>query len=324
MSTQLSILPSVTENSGELRERFSSAAPFPHLVLEEFLDPELLRRLHDEFPDFDEQRAANELGHIRGKAVHEQISTISPAYRELHEIIQTREFLDTISDITGIPDLLFDPEYFGGGTHENLTGQELHYHVDFNYHPIRKWHRRLNLIIFLNHEWRREWGGNLQLHRNAWLDEGAADVEVLPEYGRAIIFETSERSWRGFEQITAGPHGETLSRRSIALYFYSETRPHHEITAEHGTYYVGRALPDWCRTGAELTAEQVEWLRAQALKREDWISYLYDREVRWSTDFGRLNDQIRDQNERIQALESSRAYRIGRLMTAPARFLRHK
>ena len=82
MSTQLSILPSVTENSGELRERFSSAAPFPHLVLEEFLDPELLRRLHDEFPDFDPQRAANEMGHIRGKAVHEQIATISPAYRE--------------------------------------------------------------------------------------------------------------------------------------------------------------------------------------------------------------------------------------------------
>ena len=68
--------------------------------------------------------------------------------------------------------------------------------------------------------------------------------------------------------------------QSIALYFYSETRPHHEITAEHGTYYVGRALPEWCRVGAELNSEQVEWLRAQALKREDWISYLYDREVR--------------------------------------------
>jgi hypothetical protein len=152
MIRSLPIVPSVTEKPSELRTRFSTAKPFPHLVLEEFLDPSLLARLHDEFANFDEQRAANELGHIRGKAVHEQISTISPAYRELHEIIQTTEFLNTISNITGIPDLLFDPEYFGGGTHENLTGQELHYHVDFNYHRIRKWHRRLNLIIFLNHE----------------------------------------------------------------------------------------------------------------------------------------------------------------------------
>ena len=289
MTTTLPIVTSIRESAEELRHRFSSASPFPHLVLDEFLEPDLLRRLYDEFPSFDEQRAANELGHIRGKAVQEQISAISAAYRELHQVIQTPEFLQAISEITGIDDLLFDPEYFGGGTHENLTGQELHYHVDFNYHPIRKWHRRLNLIIFLNHEWRREWGGNLQLHRDAWRDTGTPDVEVLPEYGRAIIFETSERSWHGFEQITAGPTGETLSRRSIALYFYSESRPHREITAEHGTYYVGRSLPEWCRVGAELDAEQIEWLREQMLKREDWISYLYDREVRWSTDFGRLN-----------------------------------
>jgi hypothetical protein len=322
MTTTLPIVTSIQENAEELRHRFSSASPFPHLVLDEFLDPDLLGRLYDEFPSFDEQRAANELGHIRGKAVQEQISAISPAYRELHQVIQTPEFLQAISEITGIDDLLFDPEYFGGGTHENLTGQELHYHVDFNYHPIRKWHRRLNLIIFLNHEWRREWGGNLQLHRDAWRDTGTPDVEVLPEYGRAIIFETSERSWHGFEQITAGPTGETLSRRSIALYFYSESRPHREITAEHGTYYVGRSLPEWCRVGAELDAEQIEWLREQMLKREDWISYLYDREVRWSTDFGRLNEELERERERVDALERSRAYRLGRLLTAPLRVFR--
>ena len=172
MTTTLPIVSSIREGAEELRHRFSSAAPFPHLVLDELLEPDLLRRLYDEFPSFDEQRAANELGHIRGKAVQEQISAISPAYRELHQVIQTPEFLQAISEITGIDDLLFDPEYFGGGTHENLTGQELHYHVDFNYHPIRKWHRRLNLIIFLNHEWRREWGGNLQLHRDAWRNPG--------------------------------------------------------------------------------------------------------------------------------------------------------
>jgi len=322
MTTTLPIVSSIREGAEELRHRFSSAAPFPHLVLDEFLEPDLLRRLYDEFPSFDEQRAANELGHIRGKAVQEQISAISAAYRELHQVIQTPEFLQAISEITGIDDLLFDPEYFGGGTHENLTGQELHYHVDFNYHPIRKWHRRLNLIIFLNHGWRREWGGNLQLHRDAWRDTGTPDVEVLPEYGRAIIFETSERSWHGFEQITAGPTGETLSRRSIALYFYSESRPHREITAEHGTYYVGRSLPEWCRVGAELDAEQIKWLREQMLKREDWISYLYDREVRWSTDFGRLNEELERERERVHALERSRAYRLGRLLTAPLRVFR--
>ena len=322
MATTLPIVTSIRENAEELRHRFSSASPFPHLVLDEFLEPDLLGRLYDEFPSFDEQRAANELGHIRGKAVQEQISAISPAYRELHRVIQTPEFLQAISEITGIDDLLFDPEYFGGGTHENLTGQGLHYHVDFNYHPIRKWHRRLNLIIFLNHDWQREWGGSLQLHRNAWLDEGNADVEVLPEYGRAIIFETSERSWHGFERITVAPDGSCLSRRSIALYFYSETRPNDEVTAEHGTYYVGRPLPNWLVEGATISKAQLDYLEEENSLQRDWISYLYDREVRWSTDFGRLNEELERERERVHALERSRAYRLGRLLTAPLRVFR--
>ena len=322
MATTLPIVTSIRENAEELRHRFSSASPFPHLVLDEFLEPDLLGRLYDEFPSFDEQRAANELGHIRGKAVQEQISAISPAYRELHRVIQTPEFLQAISEITGIDDLLFDPEYFGGGTHENLTGQGLHYHVDFNYHPIRKWHRRLNLIIFLNHDWQREWGGSLQLHRNAWLDEGNADVEVLPEYGRAIIFETSEGSWHGFERITVAPDGSCLSRRSIALYFYSETRPNDEVTAEHGTYYVGRPLPNWLVEGATISKAHLDYLEEENSLQRDWISYLYDREVRWSTDFGRLNEELERQRERVNALERSRAYRLGRLLTAPLRVFR--
>ena len=97
MTTTLPIVTSIQENAEDLRHRFSSASPFPHLVLDEFLEPDLLGRLYDEFPSFDEQRAANELGHIRGKAVQEQISAISPAYRELHQVIQTPEFLQAIS-----------------------------------------------------------------------------------------------------------------------------------------------------------------------------------------------------------------------------------
>ena len=51
---------------------------------------------------------------------------------------------------------------------------------------------------------------------------------------------------------------------------------------------------------------------------------MYEREVKWSSEMGELHQEVTAHRNRIEAIESSRAYRIGRLMTAPARFLRRK
>ena len=95
-----------------------------------------------------------------------------------------------------------DLAYFGGGTHENLQGQDLDAHIDFNYHPLTRQHRRLNLIIYLNEQWQDEWGGSLQLHRDPTLPPQSDEiVTVTPLLNRCVIFETSERSWHGFRRI---------------------------------------------------------------------------------------------------------------------------
>jgi hypothetical protein len=312
----------IVNNTSRLRSSFESAEPFPHLVFEDFLERQLLERLQAEFPRFEERNAGSETGKVGRKAVVEDMGSISPAFRELHELIQSQAFLGLVSQLTGIDDLLFDPEYYGGGTHENLSGQGLNYHVDFNYHPLRKWHRRLNLIIFLNESWQPEWGGNLQLIRNAWEDQGRPDVEITPTFGRTVLFETSERSWHGFEPITFGANQASRSRRSVALYFYTHERPSDEVTAEHGTYYVGRPLPTWCAPGLTLTDQHVASLRSQINDREEWVRYMYEREVRWSSEMGELHQDVASRQSRIDAIERSRAYRLGRLLTAPARLLR--
>ncbi|NNL94173.1 MAG: 2OG-Fe(II) oxygenase, partial [Xanthomonadales bacterium] len=212
--------PQVCASAQQLAAQFAAARPFKHIVIDDFLDSDYCQKLIREFPEFDEQLAINEDGVVGAKAVREQIRDISPAYEQLDRLSSSEDFRELIGTITGIEALNHDPHYFGGGTHENREGQGLDAHVDFNYHPITREHRRLNLIVYLNPEWRDEWGGALQLHRDPYLPPSQDDIKVVtPLANRCVIFETNEYSWHGFKRIQLPDDRKGLSRKSFALYY---------------------------------------------------------------------------------------------------------
>jgi len=241
--------------------------------------------------------------------VFTDLARVGPAYGNFDRLMRSRELLEFMGRITGIPDLLYDPEYVGGGTHENLDGQDLDPHVDFNYHPRRQWHRRLNLIVFLNPEWEESWGGCLELLRDPWSADGACDAKVVvPIANRAVVFETNERSWHGFRRIRIPREKENLSRRSIAVYFYTKERPQLETAASHGTVYVQRQLDERIGPGHTLSEDDVEEIRGLVARRDQQIRFLYERELRFS--------------QLIASMTRSPSFRIGRALTWPARALR--
>ena len=181
--------------------------------------------------------------------------------------MQTREFLDLVGRITGIPELLYDPWYFGGGTHESRNGQDLDAHVDFNRHPIVRWHRRLNLIVYLNQEWDDAWGGSLQLHSEPRSPDDRVTT-ITPLYNRAVIFETTEWSWHAFPPIVLPADRQALTRKSIALYFYTTQRPAEELADTHSTIYVDSPLPMKYQPGLTLRADDVQELRTLLARRD--------------------------------------------------------
>lgn len=137
-------------------------------------------------------------------------------------------WLQFLERITGIPNLIPDPYFFGGGFHNIPRGGFLKMHVDFNIHDKWRLDRRLNVLIFLNENWKPEWGGDLILGENA-------EVKIPPLFNTTVIFETTDKSWHGHPEPLTCPEGE--SRKSIALYYYTATnmykdKPHTTIYKE--------------------------------------------------------------------------------------------
>lgn len=148
--------------------RFSNNHPFPHIRLKNFLEPKIAEMLYDDFPPFESGHYLNEFGRPGGKSTQPNLKNISLNYKLFHSYIGSPLFLSHMSAITGIPNLLNDPYMFGAGTHENRHGQALNIHVDFNYNRQETWHRRVNLLLYLNKEWDSEWGGLIEFHSNPW------------------------------------------------------------------------------------------------------------------------------------------------------------
>src|SRR5690349_6860358 len=275
-------------------DAFLHADPFKHVAIENFFEPAFAERLLADFPSFNPHLAKNEVGLAGGKAVNTNIREISPTYQELYELIASQPFLDFVGRLSGIPDLILDPKMYGGGTHDNRHGQDLDPHVDFNYDEAQQLHRRLNLIVYLNEDWKTEWGGAIEIHSNP-RDPASNRIRAYdPLFNRCVMFETNEYSWHGFPRINLPPDKRHLSRKSISIYLYTKDRPAEEIAPLHRTFYVQRPLPDHIQAGRALTGEDVEELRKLLVRRDDWIAYYHKMELDKNREIAAKDHAVQD------------------------------
>lgn len=140
--------------------------------------------------------------------------------REFITWLNSQEFLSILTEITGIEDLHADPELRGGGIHAIGRGGYLKLHTDFNWHNGLSMHRRLNLLVYLNEGWQSAWNGCVEL----WSADAKRRIFSLsPDLGHALLFETNDISYHGHPDALQCPEG--TFRKSIALYYYTATRP---------------------------------------------------------------------------------------------------
>jgi Rps23 Pro-64 3,4-dihydroxylase Tpa1-like proline 4-hydroxylase len=214
-------------------ERYRAAQPFPHIVLENLVDPGVLENVLAEFMASDRTTWHHTENSRERKYSTEDEQQFGPYTRALIHVFNSGPFLAFLEQLTGIDGLIADPHLRGGGLHEIKRGGSLGVHADFNFYKRLKVYRRLNLIVYLNKDWREEWGGHLELWSKG-ADRPAA--RVAPAFNRAVIFDTSNASYHGHPHPLACPDDQ--SRKSVALYYYSVDYPYEEDRAPHTTLFI--------------------------------------------------------------------------------------
>lgn len=291
------INPHVLGRLGDLGSEFQGASPFRHVVIDDFLRPDVAEAILDRFPTVtDPSKLLNEFGDPNPKSAISDVRNLGGPFVQIDDYIQSQEFLDAMSAVTGIPDLRYDPWYYGAGTHENFHGAGLDAHYDFNIHPHTAHHRRLNAIVYLNKDWNPDWRGDISFHTDPWDLKNDVKKSVQPEFNRCVIFETTENSWHSVTPVSLPEDLRHNSRKSFTIYLYTESRPHQETAPEHGTVYVHPPLPGHIREGHTLTAQDMEEIDLNIVRRHHYLRQMYKREYK----FARVIDDLKSQKTEWQ------------------------
>ena len=222
-----------------LREQFRTAKPFPWIKIDNFLTPEFANEVAASYPPFEQALAMGKSFAAVNENRKVQIvdyDKFPKPVAQLSDAVASKQFLDDLGYITGMPNLLWDQQFSGGGMHQTAKSGWLDVHIDFNFHDQMQAHRRLNILVFLNPVWDESWGGLLEL----WdIDVKNRAHGLVPQHNRCVIFETNEISWHG---VTAVACPDGVARKSFAAYYYTKEAPAGWDGSKHTTIF--KARPD--------------------------------------------------------------------------------
>ena len=201
----------LTEKADQFRIDYLSAKPFSYLIIDDFCDTAKLLELYSKIPDLENK--SRDYMFAKNKFEKSNYGALGPLFQELHDELHS-EKMDQFLSYISAKDIFVDPKNFGGGLHQGKSRSRLDMHLDFNYHPLEKnWYREMNLLFYLNKDWKPEYGGDLIIQD---LRTGIKKSLAVP-FNRLIVQKCSSYSLHGYNAHTF-PEGSY--RTSIATYAY--------------------------------------------------------------------------------------------------------
>jgi Rps23 Pro-64 3,4-dihydroxylase Tpa1-like proline 4-hydroxylase len=220
MITYLSDAATLEKDGKSRSDTYAHNKPWPHIVIDDFFDSALLTKVQEEASLV--RRSSYYEKFVDRKTDHNKYAfkpeVVGAETAHLVNFLNSGPFIGFLEALTGITGLLPDPSYFGGGLHKIGSGGYLEMHVDFNHLKRYNLERRINLLLYLNKDWKDSYKGELELWDRPSKTKAIA---VSPIFNRVVIFSTTNESMHGHPVALATP--KDVERMSIALYYYTNT-----------------------------------------------------------------------------------------------------
>ena len=220
-------------NKEKLRLDYLLAKPFPHLVIDNFCDSKKMESLYAKIPELSNK--SRDYVFAKNKFEKSNYRELGEEFEELFTDMSSKRMNNFLSFIAN-EEVFVDPDNHGGGLHQGKKNSFLDMHLDFNYHPLKKgWYRNMNLLLYLNKDWKPEYKGHLKL-----VDlRSGEEKEIEVPFNRMIIQQTRAYTLHGYDQTN---FPENKYRTSVATYAY--TKHMHTIEKPRTTdWHVGDAKP---------------------------------------------------------------------------------
>ena len=218
--------------------------PFPHCVIDNFFDTDIANKLYENINSLKLEDANCKFTNKKSlyeynKFAFSNIEKLPLSLKDVFVYLNSKEFIEKLEKLTGISGLIYgDMKLQGAGVHIIKNEGFLGMHTDFNTynHSIHgKLDRRINLLVYMNKDWKSEYKGDLLMYHPDNISEVKRNQ---PIFNRCVIFNTTNKSVHGHPEPLCVP--KDLYRKSIAVYYYTKNENgivDFEGDAEHSTLW---------------------------------------------------------------------------------------
>src|SRR6056300_232579 len=218
-------------NTYELQKQYRSHPDYSLLTIDNFIPRDLVTLMAQELDEIPLEDCKH---FTRAGSCMYEFNKVdrTPVQDAVVHALHSSTFIKWLQEVTDTVDLIPDPHLVGAGYMKSFTGDSLKVHSDFNWNDQLRLHRMLSVVIYLNDEWKDDWGGQLQFYDTK---RDKVHTKVPVGSGNCVIWNYNNFAFHGYPEPMKCP--KDVSRKGIRLFYYVSNAKHDDKHPPHRSLY---------------------------------------------------------------------------------------